>query len=371
MARATITRKVQVVATPEPGTPEWRQGMSVGQWKEIPGTSFADVPIFDSVEQSMRTPNGRIDAWNGLALNRANGDVYLARAGGHADWHGNEVYKLVLAADEPAWAVIRQPTPAEDILWGSSYYADGRPSSTHLYYALHHCPQRGRLFTYYSGSLWGSGNEANSNVDAFRLEDNDWDAEGTYDATPGSGTVSDRPMCQDPRSSDVYTTTGGYYRRWRESDATWEQLGPIQSGSGGDIHSASPSAVDTTRDRVLFARNSYRVAQLQGAAVDQSTGLAQEVTFSGARAADVVAAVGCGMEYIEPLDVYLLKTRTAGDLIQIDAETLVATTRTTSGGSSIPGSANGNYTRFKYVPSLGGCIYLPRHASNLWFLALE
>ena len=85
MARATITRKVQVVAAPSPGVPLWRQGMSVGQWKEIPGTSFAEVPIFDSVEQSMRTPNGRIDAWNGFALNRANGDVYLARAGGHAD----------------------------------------------------------------------------------------------------------------------------------------------------------------------------------------------------------------------------------------------------------------------------------------------
>lgn len=370
MTRVSITRSIQVR---DPSVlPAWRAGMAQWEWKELAGTSLSLVPVVNPLDGvTMQYPAGRIDAWNGFAADRSNGDVYLARAGGHADWPGNEVYKISFSADAPAWSIIRQPTvvPYMDIY--QSYYKDGRPASTHHYYALHHCAQRNRLFTYYSGSLWGSGNEANDFVDGFRLSDNDWDAAGTWESCPPGGTASDRPMCQDPRNSDIYTQTGGRYRRWRQSDASWVELGPIASGAGNDINGAAASAVDTTRERVLFSRDLYRVAELQATLLDLVTGLASRITLSGSAAATVVGTGGCGMEYDAALDKFLLKMRTGADLIGIDPASFEAAPIATTGGALMPNSVNGLYTRFKHLPSLGGYIYMPSHASNFWFLATE
>src|SRR6185436_1721935 len=100
--------------------------------------------------------------------------LYLAGAGGHADWAGNEAYELDLRVAAPAWRLLRPPTMAPDVQGSNGpmgifhhYYADGRPSSTHLYFALQFVRARNRVFKMCAGSIWGTGNEGNNKVDGF------------------------------------------------------------------------------------------------------------------------------------------------------------------------------------------------------------
>jgi hypothetical protein len=229
--------------------PAWRQGLAKWQWVELPGTSLSNQPVPNPSTGDLETPSQRIDAWNGLAANRDNNRVYLACAGGHADWAGNEAYEIDLQLDQPRWRLLRNPTAGTDVLFGQSYYADGRPSSTHLYYALQFVRARGRVFKLSAGSLWGSGNESNSKVDAFDLTVSDWDPAGTYaEGVPGGGAI-DRPYAQDQTTDDAYTFFGGAFRRWAAATATWESLAPRPGYANDDIVSGSGSAVDPTRDR--------------------------------------------------------------------------------------------------------------------------
>jgi hypothetical protein len=341
------------------------------QWAEIPNTSLATQPITNPFNTMMERPAGRIDAWNGLAANVDTNRLYLAAAGGHADWAGNEVYEIDLGVDAPAWRVLRQPSPGNTITAGVDYYSDGKPASTHLYYALHFVRSKNRVFKLSAGSVWGSGNESNSNVDGFDLATNDWDSAGTWDAgAPHAGAI-DRPYAHHPVSDDAFTFFSGKFRRWRAADGTWELLADRPSYANNDVVQASPAAVDVMRQRVLFTRNLYRVAMNQGLSLSYGgTPALTDVTFTGALASEAQSA-GAALVYLVEEDAFLLKSRTAGRVFRIDAATYAVTELTTTGAAMPPDSANGIYTRFQYLPLLGGFAYLPRGAANFWFLASE
>lgn len=374
MTRVSITRKINVR---DPDLrPAWRNGMVPYEWKELAGTSLSLTKVPNVLDgNNLVGPYARVDAWNGMAVDRSTGDCYIARAGGHGDWWGNEVYKFELNVATPGqWTVLRQPSAS--VQSQVSHYSDGRPSSTHLYYALQFNSTRNRVMTYYSGGVYETGTSGSGypKVDAFRLADNDWDAADTFTAMPGPAgptPYADVPLCQHPTTLDVYTCNAGYYRRWNEADGTWDQLAAVPSGAGGDLHLGSPSAVDTTRGRVLFARNNYQSTSKTGIFVDVATGAQSTATFSGVLAANAWGALAEGMEYIAELDVYLIKTRTGGTVLRVDADTLEVTPITTTGGTVPNTFAYGVYNRFRYIPALGGCVYLPRGDGNVWFLATE
>ena len=320
---------------------------------------------FNAMQES---PSGRINAWNGLAANRDTSRLYLAAAGGHADWAGNEVYEIDLSLDTPSWRILRGPSPGNTITFGANYCTDGRPASTHLYYALTFVRSQHRIFKLSAGSVWGSGNESNSNVDGFDLNTGDWDAMGTWDAGSPHGDAIDRPYAHDPLTDDAYTFFSGAFRKWTSSVGTWTSLAARPSYANNDIVHASPAAVDTQRGRVLFTRNAYKVAMNQGLLLT-NTGTLTDVTFTGADVAAVTARQG-GMHYLAAEDTFLLKTDTSGEMYRIDATTFAVTTQPTTGPKP-PDAVNGVYTRFQYLPLLGGYAYLPSSASNFWFLATQ
>jgi hypothetical protein len=364
--------------------PAWREGMAKWEWKEIAGTSITTVKVPDPFSGALVAPTSRIDAWNGIAANRDTNRIYLADAGGHADWAGNEVYELDLNALTPAWKLLRGPTMAPDVL-GSNYntgtyhhyYADGRPSSTHLYFALQFVRARGRIFKMSSGSIWGTGNESNNKVDGFDLAKNDWDPEGTFAETPGGsppsptadGPTIARPYAQHLDSDDIYTFFSGAFRKWTASTATWSKLADRPGYANNDIVSESASAVDSKRDKVLFAKNAYRVAQQQGLILDVASNAVTDASFTGSAAASVVRA-GQSMLFLPSEDAYFLKTESGGELIRIDPTTFAAEPFATSGPMP-PNAVNGIYTRFLYLPRLKGIVYEPSGAANVWFLATE
>jgi len=348
--------------------PAWRQGLAAWQWVELPGSALSNQQVADPFNGSMVAPTQRINAWNGLAANRDTNRLYLAGAGGHADWAGNEAYEIDFQANQPRWRLLRGPTPGSAISLDVEYYADGRPSSTHLYYALQYVRSRGRIFKLSAGSNWGSGNFSSSKVDAFNLTNNDWDPAGTWPGgMPAGGNIS-RPYAQHEATDDAFTFFGGAFRKWTASTATWGTLAARPSSANDDIVGESPSAVDTVRQRVLFTRNAYRVAQRQGLIVTFSgTSMVSDVTFTGPLAANVIQGQA-GLEYLARDDAYFLKTPSGGVVARINAATFEATAQATTGPTP-PDAVNGVYNRWRYLPLLRGFVYLPSGSSNFWFLA--
>ncbi len=359
--------------------PVWRKGIAKWAWREIPGTSMTTVTVADPFSGQMVAPTARLDAWNGLAANRDTNRVYLANAGGHADWAGNEAYEIDLQQDLPRWKLLRGSTMAPDVLASNgsqgifhNYYADGRPSSTHLYYALQFVRARNRIFKMCSGSIWGTGNESNNLVDAFSLDANDWDPAGTWAATPNGGAdtgVINRPFAQHPDTEDLYTFFTAAFRKWSAADATWSKLADRPSYANDDIVGGSASAVDPVRQRVLYTVNAYKVAQHQGLLYAIDTKVLTDVTFSGPAVSDVSGAEN-GLAYLPSENAYLLKLSSAGRVIRIDAVTFEATELATSGAAP-PSAVNGVHTKWLYLPRLKGFAYLPHGSANFWFLAVE
>lgn len=349
------------------GTPAWRQTLAKWQWFELQGTSLANQPVTNPFNGAMERPRARIDAWNGLAANTADNRVFLAAAGGHADWAGNEVYAIDLSAPTPSWSILRGPSAGSTIVTNQAYYTDGRPSSTHLYYALHFVRARNRIFKMSAGSVWGDGNGNNNKVDAFDLATGDWDPMGTWAEASTSGSAIDRPYAQHATTEDIYTFMAGQFRRWNAATATWQSLAPRPSYANDDIVNASASGVDPVRGRVVFLRNLYRVAQRQGLQLTL-TGTLTDVTFTGP-SAGIVTQGQQGMQFVPSEDVFLIKTSTGGEVIRLDASNVLAPQVTS--GPTPPNAVNGVYTRWLYLPRLGGVAYLPHGNANFWFLATE
>jgi hypothetical protein len=358
------------VGSGDGGVPAWRAGLARWQWVELPGTSLSNQHVPDPFSGAMVAPTQRIDAWNGLAADTATNRVYLAGAGGHADWAGNEAYEIDLQLDQPRWRMLRGPSDGGAVVFGADYYRDGRPSSTHLYYALQFVRARQRIFKLSAGSLWGSGNESNSHVDAFALANNDWDPAGTWASGMPHGDAIDRPYAQHPVSEDCFTFFQGQFRRWSASTATWSTLAPRPSAFGNDVVGASAAAVDVMRDRVVFFRNAYRVAQRQGLLLTLgATPALTDVTFTGASAGSLSQG-GLAAQYVPRDDAFFVKLTTGGEVVRVNASTFEAAPQPTT-GSAPPNAVNGIYTRFLYLPRLGGFAYLPRGSANFWFLASE
>ena len=350
-------------ATFDGSVPSWRTSIVKWQWVELPGTTLADVAVKNPVNGETVHPNGRIDAWNGLAANRDDDRVYLACAGGHADWAGNEVYMIDFALEKPTWTMLRAPTTT--IATDVPYYSDGRPSSTHLYYALQFVRAKNRIFKMSAGSVWGSGNSNNTFVDAFDLAKGDWDAKGTWTDSP-AGNAINRPYAQDPVTDDVFTFGAGKFWRWTSSTGTWKSLGDKPSYANDDIVGGAPTVADPVRARAVFFVNAYKPGQ--GLAVAYAGGVT-DLTVGGPAAAQVTKTQN-GIQFVPSEDAFVLKTDKGGEVVRIDPTSYAATVLPTTGPTP-PDAINGVYTRFLYLPYLKGIVYLPSHAANFWFLATE
>ncbi len=368
---------------PSAQSPIWRAEMIPWQWKEISGTSLSALQP-DPLISGQPDANGigvrgglygRIDAWNGLAADTTTSVVYSAANGGHADYAGNEVYGIDLSLDQPEWTILRQPTAAEFIEAGnyndakySDYYLDGRPGSTHSYYAMHFISARGAIFRFGAGSLYGTGNEGNLKTEAFVLADNDWVPAGSYpEIIEGQrGGAISQTVCKDPLTEDIYIGARDGVRRFSQESGTFTKLtGWIQAQ---DSVKGAPCIVDRKRNRVVFFQDAYKPPN-NGLVLDLSTNALSEILFTGEAVNEVVSWRESFGFYNDALNAFVLKPSQTDKIIQIDPITFEATFVGTTGGEELPDAVNGVQTRFQYLPLLNGYAYYPRHDDMMWFLA--
>lgn len=354
--------------------PTWRKGMSRWQWTQIAGSDLSSVVPNPPVPGSVRA---RIDAWNGLAADTRTNRLYSAANGGHADYSGNEVYEIDLSVESPRWTMLRAPTAAADIVASdytkgiyNDYYLDGRPASTHTYYALNFLASRNAIFKFAAGSLWGTGNEGNWKTDAFSLSANDWHAAGTWpDSTPGSrsGAIG-ASICKNPATDQVYLATPGSLRRFEPASGTFTVLSPWIDNATAVY--ARACAVDASRNRVVYFGDAYRVPA-GGLMYDIAANSLTRIAFTGDGVSEVTKGQYNFAWYEPKIGQFLLKSTTSNKVYAIDPVSFAVQPVTTVGGDAMPDAMNGVHTRWQRLPNLGGYAYYPRDGSGVWFLAVE
>lgn len=352
--------------------PAWRKALARWQWKQIPGSDLSSVVPSPAVPGAL---SARIDAWNGLAADTRNNRLYSAANGGHADYAGNEVVELDLSGETAAWRMLRAPTPAASIVASDytkgayyDYYLDGRPASTHTYYALQFITSRNAIFKFGAGSLWGTGNESNWKTDAFSLASNDWHSAGTWpDASSQRGGAIGAPVCKNPYTEEVYVATPAGLKRFDPSSGTYASLAGWPDNSTAVY--ARACAVDPVRNRVVFFGDAYRVPA-GGLVYDAASNSMSRISFTGT-AGDITAQSYHYAWYEAKIGRFLLKTTSSDKVYQIDPQTFAVAQVGTTGGSGMPDAMNGVHTRWQRLPNLGGYAYYPRNGSGVWFLAVE
>ena len=113
--------------------PAWRQGMAVGEWKQLSGTALSNAPMTVSTFPTLGNtgPTSKVDTWVGFAIDTRDSSVYSVANGGHHDYAGNEVNRIQLLDSAPKWTEPRASTPSTQTTESTAYYADGRHTSRH------------------------------------------------------------------------------------------------------------------------------------------------------------------------------------------------------------------------------------------------
>ena len=334
----------------------------MGEWRQIPNSALSSAPIAVQTYPGLGNtgPNSKVVAWTGFSIDTRDSSIYSAANGGHSDYAGNEVNRIRLSDNAPAWTEPRASTSASNVSVNSTHYADGRPTSRHTYYGSVFNEQRGRAMIV-GGARYGDG-YMTATVDGFNLTSSDWDTAKTYPDVPSEFTnMQGAAVALDKATSNVYVFAGFSVLRWSNSANTWTRL--LSSTSIYGQYAAT--AMDTRRNRILVVGGNVN----DHGVYDTATNSIQSVSFTGLSAGVMTGDTGNGMVYDPVLDAFLLRKAGAGGVIyRINAQTFSVDVLPTSGGDQVPSAPNAVWTRFLHAPNLKGVVYFPTYGANAWFM---
>jgi hypothetical protein len=190
------------------GLPAWRQGMEIGEWREIDGTAMSDFPP-SVAGGGVVGASSKVIAWCGGSIDTRTSTIWRLAEGGHDDYHGNEVDKFSGEEDEPEWVEMLAGDASDRTSDSSGYYPSGRPTSSHTYYSEQFIESLDRAMRFGVGSR-SPGGEPSTAVDGFDCTVaqgvNGWDAQDTYPdlILAQTNIVS----CKDPSTEEVYLVPG-------------------------------------------------------------------------------------------------------------------------------------------------------------------
>jgi hypothetical protein len=124
--------------------PSWAQSMQPGTWTTISTNTISDLDPRNDPSANPNYPGnppwlgntgqqGVVASWNGGAFATGLGSKgsLIAWGGGHADYHGNEIYAFDMATR--TWSRLSKPYPNPSYPVTNGVWPDGSPSVPHTY----------------------------------------------------------------------------------------------------------------------------------------------------------------------------------------------------------------------------------------------
>jgi hypothetical protein len=345
--------------------PAWiSAGVSLSTWYYIPNTSNTNVDLDPPLPSNpynyyLTGPRSKLLNWGDLGYDPSRIELW-SNGGGHADYSGNEVDKLVLGTTTPGWVNVRPFTSAQYIPTIPSasqrMYLDGRPASFHSYYSLFFSVPTNRFLRVGSGALWGTGGGSSSHCEVFDVSAGDWwtsvqaSTQGLGAGSSGAGVVGGGKT-QHPVTGDVWYIVVGSAQLMKMDINTY--VFSTIGGTGISLDQYGALGIDPNRNIMLKGPdnsvNQWRVINL-------ATASASVVSVSGFTSFS--PAYG-NMSWDSTGQRLIFVDRNA-NVVAIDTSLWVATK--VSIGGTIPVTAtSGLFKKGFYSNELKGIIYIPEH----------
>lgn len=331
-----------------------------------------------------------ITAWNSAAINQAAADMWVW-GGGHADYGGNEPYKLYLLADTPAWQMMRPPSGAIGNLLtttgtvgesATGLYSDGRPRVTHTYNSLVYVPGVGFTVTnlyYVYPHVNGPGKAYSFNEAA-----NDWSLLSDY-VSLGDANSPNGGSCYDSSRHCIWLLGNGAYNMVKIDCATGTatQHGTVANHAQGAIALKYDAANDLIYILSASSSSGWLDYPSRMSIFDPSTSLFHILPpYTGSLAAGM-SITGHGVAWDEVGGRLLLwneqanrakisvLTRPSSNLL---TSAWAASELTLDAGNTVTPTAaatNGTFGRFDLIPRLGICVLLNAVDQPVYFFKVK
>lgn len=368
--------------------PAWRREMTPRTWRAIPATNtLADLnpknnpalnPNYPNNPEFMGAHSTIISAWCGAAWDDAKGTLWLPLQGGHADYGGNEPYRINIGSDAPTWEMLRPPTGAignaiitNDGLEATGIYADGRPRAVHSYNNNIYVPGVGPVVTtmaicWISGQ---SGSWKSWRVDEHTGEHILFGPEEIINSGWGNKGYPYSGAAYDSARHVVWLMTAGPAKiiKWDLALNTKTTMGPFDThtGPGGKLMYAKSLDALILISATPSVWNPATVTKT----VMNITG--GSITLTGKTAADWCDELGCVVLWDTADRRRILTLTPTGDPHSMPwqlGEIELNPTNTLTPSSP---HANGTYGRFFYSRRLSGVGILNATNEPVYFFALR
>ena len=358
-----------ITPAPSNALPDWVAALPLWQWYEIPNTALSSV---DPAVRALGTtgPSSKIDAWCGACLKRRGSVYMLGAAGGHGDYAGNEVDALELNVPSPRWTQLRGPSANTDIINGTQFYLDQRPSSTHTYYATQFIESLNRLMVFSSPGVSGQFPTAPADFPyggdkrsfSFNVTTGDWDAPDYVPQFPGTGDFTAALCVKHPLTNDVYYSKsyGSGWYRWTSATNTWTRLSDVSRAPW-----YAGAAIDPLRNRMLLV-GGYSVSLPE---VRSLNGAGVTAAFAGLGATVLSLNGYPAVIYDETTDRFLVafNSGTSIKILRVHPETWFVDEPAMTGNAPAA-RTNGLQNAMQYVPELRGLVVANKHNGNVFFV---
>jgi hypothetical protein len=346
--------------------PAWARTSAVGQWIQIPGTtqqgSAADLLGGLSV-------NSRL-AYSGMAMKGT--EIFQCADGGHFDYQSNEVVSIDLGVDAPVWQL--RCAPSNPLAINVFYEPDGKPCAAHRYWSQDWSKETGRVILPYTRFNYPNS-QSDPATNGFDPVTNTWDPAGTW----AGGTLAN---CIDEDGNFwAVGQNGTNLTKFVPSTNTWTTV------NTGITIISSPAVFDPKRKK-LFAF-SYGDGQGNGTDVrafqiDRTTSTPTAITINASSAFSAWQALAPAyqsMDYDSANDRFLIicpavntDSYAGGGAPTVYVITPNSGTAWDMSILAVTGATPprclgaGSFNRFRYVPSLGGLVYMPSGTDPLYYL---
>jgi hypothetical protein len=371
--------------------PAWRNAMAANTWATVPASNTLDSlnpknnvtlnPNYPSNPEWMKSPAvfpGVVSAWCGGCFDTATNTLWLPLSGGHADYAGNEPYKIALNTSAPAWEMVRPPSGAignllttDDGQEASGVYSDGRPRSIHSYNKHVYVPGIGPVVSVQGNTAWSAQTGKNQVIKISPTT-----GEATYGAiNSGTGGASGYGACYDS-SRHVIWGRGPATSKFNKYDIaldTWSDVGSTiaVSGYAGLCYLPDDDCILWLCD---YFTNKFAVFDCATGIVTQPSvsGSAVGALLSGRMQPHWVPSLGAVAVWDNSASTTVINTLVKPSNPRTDAWSIGQLA--VAGGNTVTptaATANGTYGRFAYASGLGGFVLLNATSQQLYFYALD